>query len=50
MDAGSEVEVLGCSKDGGGGGMGVDTGGIEIEVFDCIIGGGVTELSTTAKV
>lgn len=50
MDAGSEIEVLGCTKDGGGGGMRVDTGGTEIEVFDCIIGGEVTEPSTTAKV
>lgn len=30
-----EVEVAGCS-----GSMGVVTGGIEVEVFDCIIGGG----------
>ena len=49
---GGRTEIASCNGGGGGGGMGVDTGAIEVEVFNCAIGGGVVllpEPTTTYK-
>lgn len=37
VDADWGVEVFGWTIGGGGGMMGVDSGSIEVEVFDCMI-------------
>ena len=39
-DGGGGIEVAGCNGGSGGGDMGVDTGAIKVEVFNCAIGGG----------
>ena len=36
---GGGMEVAGCNGGGGGDDMGVDTGAIEVEMFNCAIGG-----------
>ena len=37
---GGGIEIAGCNGGDGGGDIGVDTGAIEVEVFNCAIGGG----------
>ena len=49
VDAGCGIEVFGCIIGGESGGMGVDTGSIEVALSSCVTGG-VKEPTTTTAV